>query len=175
MDRFDFFGINVEDIKREARDFAEYMKGMAAETAENAKPGYDGAFARQCCDNDARFSDLYYPRTNTYVTQDRSLVFEFMLPGFDEKGLSLSFKGDKMVLKARAPEDMTPPKDCRFQKRRFEVRDIDYREYPVPADRYDQSKVKALFRNGILTVTIPAVEDVADIGGVKIEIVKEGN
>lgn len=172
MNRYDFFGFNFDDIKKEAKDFADHMKGMAAESCHN---GYEDDFKWKFGDKDASFSDLYYPRTNNYITSDRSLVFEFMLPGFDERSISLSFKGDKMILKARAPESAFPKEGLRFQKRRFEIKDIDYREYTVSADRYDQSKVKAVFKNGLLTVTIPALGDDVDQGGIKIEIVKEGN
>lgn len=172
MDRYDFFGINIDDIKREAKDFADYMKGMAAEATKNE---YENGFSWKCGSGEGNLSDLYYPRTNMFIKQDRSIVFEFMLPGFEEKDISLSFKGDKMVLRARAPEATESRETYRFQKRRFEVKDIEYREYPVPADRYEQSKVRAVFKNGVLTVTVPAADETIESGGVKIEIIKEGN
>jgi HSP20 family molecular chaperone IbpA len=44
----------------------------------------------------------------------------------------------------------------------------------VPADKFDQEKVKAVFRNGILKVTVPP-RDLGDVqDGIKIEIVREG-
>ncbi|HOU61903.1 MAG TPA: Hsp20 family protein [Rectinema sp.] len=51
---------------------------------------------------------------------------------------------------------------------------MDKQKYYVPADKFDQAKVKAAFRNGILKITVPP-KDVVDIPeGIKIEIIKEG-
>jgi HSP20 family protein len=172
MNRYDFLGVNFDDLKREFKDFADNFKGFAAENCGN---DYRQDFGWKFGDRDARFSELWYPRTNTFVTQDGSLVYEFMLPGFDEKSVSLGFKGDKMVLRARLPEGGQKREGLRHERRGFTLRDIDYREYSVPADRYDQAAVKAVYRNGILTVTIPALDVTEAEGGVKIEIVKEGN
>jgi len=44
----------------------------------------------------------------------------------------------------------------------------------VPADKFAQDKVRAVFRNGILKVTIPPKEESDAPEGIKIEILKEG-
>jgi HSP20 family protein len=62
----------------------------------------------------------------------------------------------------------------RYFKRRLKMKDIEKQKYFVPADKFDQAQVKALFRNGILKVTIPARVEPETAEGVKIEIVKEG-
>ena len=62
----------------------------------------------------------------------------------------------------------------RYFKRRLRLKDIDKQKYYVPADKFDQAKVKAVFRNGILKVTIPPKEVVDIPEGIKIEIIKEG-
>ena len=174
MDKFDFFGVDFDEIKRGAREFAENLKGFTAESCCNDyRRGWDGKPGEH--ERDFRMDELWYPRTNVRVAQDRSLVFEFLLPGFDEKDISLTFKGDKLILRARFPGGESTREECRWQKRSFWIRDIDYREYSVPAERYDQSAVKAVFRNGILTVTIPCLDITESEGAIKIEIVKEGN
>ncbi len=173
MDYWNFFGKNFEDLKRDVKDFAESLKDMAAEGMQHAPdPACSFKFTTK---DPSGFGDLFFPRTNTYILADRSLVFEFLLPGFSEKNIHLSFKGDKMVLKARLPEAGEKREGLRFERRSFNLREIDSREYSVPADRYNQSAVKALFRNGILTVTIPSLEDGETEGAVKIEIVTEDN
>jgi HSP20 family molecular chaperone IbpA len=173
MDYGTFFGKPFDDLRREAKDFADHMKGMAAEGVYSEyEPGCSWKFN----DRNPVFSmDFYYPRTNTFITADRSLVFEFMLPGFDEKSIFVNFKGDKMTLKARLAEGEDRREGLRFERRTFRLKDIDNHEYSVPADRYDQAAAKAVFKNGILTVTIPALDDEDAEGSVKIEIVKEGN
>ncbi|MFA5853417.1 MAG: Hsp20 family protein, partial [Spirochaetales bacterium] len=40
--------------------------------------------------------------------------------------------------------------------------------------KFDQEKVKAVFRNGILKVTVPPKETAEANEGIRIEIVREG-
>jgi HSP20 family molecular chaperone IbpA len=173
MDFSNFFGRPFEDWKRDAKDFADHVKGMASEGLHHDwEPGCGFKFKT----DDPFFSmNFYLPRTNIFITADRSLVFEFMLAGFDERNVSLNFKGDKMILRARLAEGEGKREDLRFERRAFSLREIDHREFSVPADRYDQAAAKAVFKNGILTVTIPALDETEAEGAVKIEIIKEGN
>ena len=157
----DFFEGFVRDLKSGAQEFARVM-------SEEAK---SSGFAEAChgrSNFDFDLGSLGYPRCETFNRDDGALVFRFLLPGYDESCIDLSFKGDTMILKARLPESM---KSSEGQSRSF-VRDVGRREYSVPADRYDQASAKASFKNGILTVAIP--EAVEAGGAIKVEIVKEG-
>jgi HSP20 family molecular chaperone IbpA len=139
---------------------------------------------------------------NIYMSGDRSLTFEFALAGFDEKDISLSFQGDYMVFSAAippaapsasprdssAPESQVfgaAPQDGSFQreggeenlhylKRRLKMKDIEKQKYYVPLDKYAQEKVRAVFKNGILRITIPPKDEPDQNEGIKIEIIKEG-
>jgi HSP20 family molecular chaperone IbpA len=125
-----------------------------------------------------------YPPMNVYMTADRSLVFEFALAGFDEKDISLSFQGDYMVFSAALPreESMALSENeaenanqgnVRYFKRRLKMKDIEKQKYFVPLDKYAQEKVKAVYKNGILKVTVPPKEEPDQNEGVKIEIINE--
>jgi HSP20 family molecular chaperone IbpA len=114
---------------------------------------------------------------NLYMNKERTLSFEFALAGFDEGDISLSFQGDYMTFSAimsKKEGDESGDEGLRYLKRRLKMKDIDKQKYFVPADKFDQAKVKAVFRNGILKVTIPARSAPESADGVKIEIVKEG-
>jgi HSP20 family molecular chaperone IbpA len=63
----------------------------------------------------------------------------------------------------------------RYFKRRLKLKDIEKQKYYVPLDKYAQEKVKAVFKNGILRVTVPPKDEPDQSDGIKIEIVKEGN
>lgn len=102
------------------------------------------------------------------------MVFEFALSGFDEKDISLSFQGDYMVFSARIGTEAAPEDGVRYFKRRLKLKDIDKQKYYVPAEKFDQAAVRAVFKNGILRVTVPPKESEAQSEGIKIEIVKEG-
>jgi HSP20 family molecular chaperone IbpA len=114
------------------------------------------------------------------MTADRTLVFEFALAGFDEKDISLSFQGDYMVFSAKiaesaGPDDASLAKDenVRYFKRRLKLKDIEKQKYFVPLDKYAQEKVKAIYKNGILRVSIPPKDEPDQSDGIKIEIVTE--
>ena len=98
-----------------------------------------------------------YPPMNIYLTEDKSLNFEFALAGFDEKKIELSFSGDYMIFSARIedPADNNNTPNVHYLKRRLKLKDIEKQKYYVPMDKYDREKVRAVFKNGILKVTIP--------------------
>jgi HSP20 family molecular chaperone IbpA len=140
-------------------------------------------FNKQFFDENTDYYPNYsYPPMNVFMTNDRTLVFEFALAGFDEKDISLSFQGDYMVFSAKinSTEDDSPAKyqneeNIRYFKRRLKLKDIEKQKYFVPLDKYAQEKVKAVYKNGILRVSIPPKDEPDQNDGIKIEIVKDGN
>lgn len=115
-----------------------------------------------------------YPPVNVFMHEDKSLGFEFALAGFREQDINLEFKGDYMVLSATAPDEFKNRESVRYFKRRLKLRDVESQKYFVPEDKYDQSASKAVFRNGILSVTVPARETVSEKEGFKVRIHPEG-
>ena len=134
-------------------------------------------------ENTDYYPNYSYPPMNVYMTGDRSLIFEFALAGFDEKSIGLSFQGDYMVFSATVPKpDPADPieqtiqenAENRYFKHRLKMKDIQKQKYFVPMDKYAQEKVKAVYKNGILKVSIPPKEEPDQNDGIKIEIIKEG-
>lgn len=176
-------GAIFDDIFEAAKDFGERVKnftpgfGGPEHEGEEPRPGCHGMgsvwFDSHGDDNVDYYPNYSYPPANVYMLPDKSLVFEFALAGFDEKNISLSFQGDYMVFSAKIDAEK-PEEGVRYFKRRLRLKDIDKQKYYVPADKFDQAKVKAVFRNGILKVTIPPKEVVDIPEGIKIEIIKEG-
>ena len=130
------------------------------------------------------YEDLYphypYPPANLYLTRDKSLVFEIALAGFEEAGISLEFRGDYLYFSARAPQERAaapqegePAEGVQFFKRRLKLKSIEEQRYFVPADKFEQVRVQARFRNGLLRVTIPAREQAAPAQGFKVNIQNE--
>jgi HSP20 family molecular chaperone IbpA len=143
------------------------------------------AFGKHFFDENTDFYPNYsYPPMNVFMTEDRILVFEFALAGFDEKDISLSFQGDYMVFSAKiaAPAEgadssvkFQNEENVHYFKRRLKMKDIEKQKYYVPLDKYAQEKVKAVYKNGILRVLIPPKDEPDQNDGIKIEIVKEGD
>jgi HSP20 family molecular chaperone IbpA len=135
-------------------------------------------------ENTDYYPNYSYPPMNVFMTGDRSLNFEFALAGFEENDISLSFQGDYMVFHANTPKAASPSthdaafsaeasladESIRYFKRRLKLKSIEKQKYFAPLDKYAQDKVKAVFRNGILKVTIPPKEEPDQNSGIKIEI-----
>lgn len=195
-------GSILDDVFEAAKDFGEKMKqfgpefdgcgpGPGAGPGPGREPGegpgpwprggfrangeaHGGAwFDSQTDENADYYPNFSYPPMNIYLTPERSIVFEFAVAGFEEKNISLIFQGDYMVFSARM-ENEAPVDGIRYFKRRLKLKDIEKQKYYVPADKFDQEKVKAVFKNGILKVTVPPREQPEAADGIKIEIVREG-
>ena len=158
------------------RNFDQY----GSEFEGQGRFGHRGGFGPKCYfdENTDYYPNYSYPPMNVYMTSDRSMIFEFALAGFDEKDISLSFQGDYMVFEAKLSRggDDAPPadEDVRYFKRRLKMKDIEKQKYYVPLDKYAQEQVKAVYKNGILKITIPPKSEVDQNDGIKIEIIKEG-
>ena len=175
-------GTMLDEIFEAAKDFGEKMKDLGPEIGEQFRrcpPGQGGAGAASWGDagqdeNADYYPGYSYPPMNIYLTPERSIVFEFAVAGFDEKDLSLTFQGDYMVFAAKIGSAEIPEEGVRYIKRRLKLKDIERQKYYVPADKFAQERVKAVFKNGILKVVVPPKYDSETPEGIKIEIVKEG-
>ncbi|HOZ71347.1 MAG TPA: Hsp20/alpha crystallin family protein [Spirochaetales bacterium] len=173
-------GSMLDEIFDAAKNFGDQMKDNFGPGGPGCATGPGGQRSNPwfgMMDQDEN-SDWYpsfsYPPMNIFLTQDRSMVFEFALSGFDENDISLSFQGDYMVFSARIGLEAAPEEGVRYFKRRLKLKDIEKQKYYVPAEKFDQAMVKAVFKNGILRVTVPPKESDEINEGIKIEIVKEG-
>ncbi|MBT3276155.1 MAG: Hsp20/alpha crystallin family protein [Spirochaetales bacterium] len=166
-DRFSVdLGQMMDEIFEATKDFGEAFKN-----GFNFSGSGKGPFRWD--ENVDYYPHQSYPPANVYITKDRTMVFEFALAGFDESGIDLQFQGDYMVLSAKAPVSDEKPDDIRYFKRRLKLKDVADQKYFVPADKFDREQVKALFKNGLLKVTVPSLENVETKEGIKINIVQE--
>ena len=169
-------GTIFDEIFETARDFQnEFYKNI-----NDPRQNEGSCFFNENTDYYPNYS---YPPMNVCMAGDRSLIFEFALAGFEEKDISLSFQGDYMVFSALIPKTASAAdsfsgagtdsgeENIRYLKRRLKMKDIEKQKYFVPLDKYAQDKVKAVFRNGILRVSIPPKEEPDQNDGVKIEII----
>jgi HSP20 family molecular chaperone IbpA len=174
-------GSMLDEIFDAAKTFGDQMKNNfgpgspgGSSGPEGPRPGGPWFHGMDQDENSDWYPSFSYPPMNIFLTQDRSMVFEFALSGFEEKDISLSFQGDYMVFSARIGLNSVPDEGIRYFKRRLKLKDIEKQKYYVPAEKFDQIAVKAVFKNGILRVTVPPKESDVQNEGIKIEIVKEG-
>jgi HSP20 family molecular chaperone IbpA len=172
-------GTIFDEIFEAARDFQDEFRKNFNEPGHGMghSPGH-GENIWFFNENTDYYPNYSYPPMNVFMNADRSLTFEFALAGFDEKDISLSFQGDYMVFSAAIPRDPSPSQgasfsedNIRYFKRRLKLKDIEKQKYFVPLDKYAQDKVKAVFKNGILRVSVPPKEEPDQNDGIKIEII----
>jgi HSP20 family protein len=91
-----------------------------------------------------------------YETKDE-LVIKADLPGMSEKDVQVSITGDLLSLKGQRMEakDLKPEQYFRAERRAGRVERVFQLPIPVQAD-----KVRASYREGVLTVTLPKVDAV---------------
>lgn len=96
------------------------------------------------------------PTVDMYETKDE-LVVKADLPGMSEKDVHVSITGDLMSIKGHRTEaqDVKPEQYLRAERWTGRVERIFQLPIPVQAD-----KVRASYREGVLTVTLPKVEAV---------------
>lgn len=123
--------------------------------------------------NKEYYSAYPFPAANIYMTEDKTLIFEFAVAGFGEEDIDLEFKGDYMIFSGRVPEEMKEPEGVRYFKRRLKRKSFTDQRYYVPADKFERDHVKAVYKNGILKITIPPRDVQPQPEGVKINIVNE--
>jgi HSP20 family molecular chaperone IbpA len=166
-------GVLLDEIFKTAQNFSEEFHRNAETFSEGfCNNGYEHRQENEY--NADYYPNYFYPPMNVFVTETRDLIFEFALAGFDEKDINLSFQGDYMIFSAKVSEEKATG-NVRYLKRRLKRKDIEKQKYFVPQDKYDQDSVKAIYRNGILKVTVPPKESPDQNDGIKIEIVREGN
>ena len=98
----------------------------------------------------------WVPAADMYETKDE-LVIKIDMPGMSEKDVQLSIDGDLLTLKGQRLEaqDVKPEQYFRGERWAGRVERVFQLSVPVEAD-----KVRASYREGVLTVTLPKVEAV---------------
>lgn len=87
----------------------------------------------------------------------KDIVFDFAIAGFSDDEIDITFSGDYLSLKLEQNNKISED-DFKTVHKGISKQNVSWRYY-VPADKYDQEKVEANLKNGILTVKIPAREE----------------
>jgi len=158
-------GQMMDEIFEATRDFGDAFKNGFS----FGKRGKDQPFHWD--ENVDYYPHYSYPPSNVYLKEDRTLVLEFALAGFAEESIDLQFQGDYLVLNVKAPEEPAEEPNVRYFKRRLKMKGVEDQKFYAPEDKFDRENVKAVYKNGLLRVTIPSKETITEKEGVKVEIV----
>jgi HSP20 family protein len=116
------------------------------------------------------YPSYMYPPATVYLTRDKKFVMEMALAGFEEKDLSIQFRGDNLIFSAKAPRAEELDDGVQYFKRRLKLKDIEEQRYYVPADKFDQAGTQAGFHNGLLKIVVPPREQASTGDEIHINI-----
>ena len=99
---------------------------------------------------------VWAPAVDMYETKDE-LVVSAELPGLSEKEIHLSITGDMLTLKGERQWSHEDRQDSFYRSERWFGKFERTLPLPIPVQ---SDKVKAKYRDGVLTVTIPKAEEI---------------
>jgi len=109
---------------------------------------------------------VWAPAVDMYETKDE-LVITAELPGLTEKDLQLSITGDMLTIRGERRWDQEVKQDNYYRGERWFGKFERALPLPIPVQA---DKVKASYRDGVLTVTLPKVEEIKP-KEIKIDVV----
>ena len=152
------FTFDLGRIMDEAFKFAESLGGSFNHDAAERMRKAAEQFGKGPFGNPDYYPAYMYPPSTIYLTRDKKLVVEIALAGFEEKDITVQFRGDHLLFSARAPKPAENEDGVQYFKRRLKLKDIEEQRYFVPADKFDQSGTQARFHNGLLRLVVPPRE-----------------
>jgi len=140
--RFRPFGQGVDPF----RDAAE-LQGEMNRLLEGffGRPGQQAAMER-----------VWAPAVDMYETKDE-LVVNAELPGLNEKDIQLSITGDVLTLRGERRLNQEVTQDSLYRGERWYGKFERSLPLPIPVQ---PDKVKATYRDGVLSVRLPKVEEI---------------
>jgi len=104
--------------------------------------------------------------TDVYET-DKDLVVEMQAPGYSKENIKISFQDDYLKVEGKAEETKEEKEKNYWRK---EIRKGSFvRVVPLPL-KVDPKKAKASFKDGILKISLPKIEETKEVGEeIKIE------
>jgi HSP20 family protein len=115
---------------------------------------FDGFFGRSAAS--PGFDRVWTPAADMYETKDE-LVIKADLPGMSEKDVQVTITGDLLSLKGQRAEPEAMQPEQYFGAERWTGRTERIFQLPIPVQA---DKVRAAYRDGVLTVTLPKMESV---------------
>jgi HSP20 family protein len=148
--------VNIKRTAQVPADATDAWKGFRSEI-ENALDRFSngfGAFSWRPFGNIERLwpRDGFVPLAMDVTEDDKGFVLTAELPGIDEKNVSVTVKGDSLVIEGEKSQEKEEKSRDRYLSERsygsFK------RCFALPDD-VDPDKIKAQFAKGVLAITLP--------------------
>jgi HSP20 family protein len=106
-----------------------------------------------------RFNE-FNPRVNV-TEREKEFEITAELPGMAENDIDISLSRDVLTIKGEKKQETEDKGDNYYRMERSYGKFS--RVIPLPADRVDNDNVEATFKNGVLTIILPKLEEAQQI------------
>ena len=108
-----------------------------------------------------------FPAVNT-IEKDNQYLLEIAVPGMDKKDFEIEIQNDLISISSISKQEKEVKDNLNYNMQEFNYNSF-HRTFSLPKE-VDQSKIKAIYSNGILTITLPKLKEVISKSKKLIEV-----
>ena len=108
-----------------------------------------------------------FPAVNT-IEKDNQYLLEIAVPGMDKKDFEIEIQNDLISISSISNHEKEVKDNLNYNRQEFNYNSF-HRTFSLPKE-VDQSKIKAIYTNGILTITLPKLKEVISKSRKLIEV-----
>tara|TARA_B000000532_G_C18533185_1_gene262375 strand:+ start:31 stop:459 length:429 start_codon:yes stop_codon:yes gene_type:complete len=108
-----------------------------------------------------------FPAVNT-IEKDNQYLLEIAVPGMDKKDFEIEIQNDLISISSISNQEKEIKDNLNYNRQEFNYNSF-HRTFSLPKE-VDQSKIKAIYSNGILTITLPKLKEVISKSKKLIEV-----
>ena len=98
-----------------------------------------------------------FPAVNT-IEKENEYLLEIAVPGMDKKNLEIEIENDLISVSSTIKEEKEVKNSFNYNRKEFNFNSF-HRTFSLPKE-VDQSKVRAVYTNGILAITLPKLKEI---------------
>ncbi|RZP12011.1 MAG: Hsp20/alpha crystallin family protein [Flavobacteriales bacterium] len=108
-----------------------------------------------------------FPAVNT-IEKDNQYLLEIAVPGMDKKDFEIEIQNDLISISSISKQEKEVKDNLNYNRQEFNYNSF-HRTFSLPKE-IDQSKIRAIYTNGILTITLPKLKEVISKSKKLIEV-----
>jgi len=108
-----------------------------------------------------------FPAVNT-IEKDNQYLLEIAVPGMDKKDFEIEIQNDLISISSISKQEKEVKDNLNYNRQEFNYNSF-HRTFSLPKE-VDQSKIKAIYSNGILTITLPKLKELISKSTKLIEV-----
>ena len=108
-----------------------------------------------------------FPAVNT-IEKENQYLLEIAVPGMDKKDFEIEIQNDLISISSISKQEKEVNDNLNYNRQEFNYNSF-HRTFSLPKE-VDQSKIKAIYSNGILTIALPKLKEVISKSKKLIEV-----